>query len=87
MVLPLPPPPAASYLFEVDESATKLDEDVSITYHHNAAKLLLYANDAQGQIHKRPWHFYLLMSSHRIRTTTRNSHGRSNISEGHCTCR
>ena len=40
--------PAASYLFEVDELATKLDEDVSNMYpHHNTAKLLFLCKRAR----------------------------------------
>ena len=41
------PTPAASHLFEVDESATKLDEDVSIMYHHNTARLLFLCKRAR----------------------------------------
>ena len=41
------PTPAASHLFEVDESATKLNEGVSIMYHHNTAKLLFLCKRAR----------------------------------------
>ena len=41
------PTPAASHLFEVDESATKLDEDASIMYHHNTARLLFLCKRAR----------------------------------------
>ena len=41
------PTPAASHLFEVDESATKLDEEVSIMYHHNTARLLFLCKRAR----------------------------------------
>jgi hypothetical protein len=41
------PTPAASHLFEVDESATKLGEDISIMYHHNTAKLLFLCKRAR----------------------------------------
>jgi Reverse transcriptase (RNA-dependent DNA polymerase) len=44
------PNPAASYLFEVDESATKLNEDVSIMYHHNTAKLLFLCKRARPDV-------------------------------------
>jgi Reverse transcriptase (RNA-dependent DNA polymerase) len=41
------PTPAASHQFEVDESATKLGEDVSMMYHHNTAKFLFLCKRAR----------------------------------------
>ena len=81
------PTPAASYLFEVDESATKLDEDISIMYHHNTARLLFLCKRARPNM-QTTVAFCLLVSNLWITTTTRSSDGRSSISEGHsCTCR
>ena len=44
------PTPAASYLFEVNESAEKLAEQIGIMYYHNAAKLLFLCKRARPDV-------------------------------------
>jgi hypothetical protein len=42
--------PAGSHLFTVNQGATKLDEDGSIMFHHNTAKLLFLCKRARPDI-------------------------------------
>jgi hypothetical protein len=42
--------PAGSHLFMVNSEATKLDEDGSILFHHNTAKLLFLCKPARPDI-------------------------------------
>jgi hypothetical protein len=42
--------PAANHLFEVDESADKLDEETAQLFHHNVAKLLFLCKRARPDV-------------------------------------
>jgi hypothetical protein len=45
--------PADSHLFTVNENGTKLNEEQSIMFHHNTAKLFSFAK-RHGQTYKQP---------------------------------